>query len=208
MRERSPKGGERRPASGTHVGLCRGGQTEQNGRYVSETRQSSEGAVGPTIDVAARGGTAVRFSISVGVDVEHAFRVFTEHMSAWWPSDHHINAAPMAAAILEPRVGGRWYELGTDGSECEWGVVLAWDPPHHVAVSWHLDGDFRYDPAVDRSSRVDVRFHAQPDGTTRVELEHSGLDHHGPSWRRLRDAIATPDGWPLHLHRYALAVRG
>jgi uncharacterized protein YndB with AHSA1/START domain len=150
----------------------------------------------------------VRFSISVAVDVERAFRVFTEQMGSWWPPEHHINDAPMAAAILEPRVGGRWYELGIDGSQCEWGVVLAWDPPHHVAVSWHLDGDFRYDPTVERSSRVDVRFQAQEDGTTRVELEHSGLDHHGPTWRRLRDAVSEPAGWPLHLRRFALTVIG
>jgi hypothetical protein len=127
-------------------------------------------------------------------------------MTAWWPPEHHINAAPMAAAILEPRVGGRWYELGTDGSQCEWGIVLAWEPPRHVAVSWHLDGDFQYDPVVERSSRVDVWFEVQEDGTTRVKLEHSGLEHHGPSWRRLRDGIASSDGWPKHLRRFALAV--
>jgi uncharacterized protein YndB with AHSA1/START domain len=159
------------------------------------------------ITVDARSPTAVRFAITVDVGIDRAFRAFTERMSAWWPPEHHINAAPMAAAILEPRVGGRWYELGTDGSQCEWGVVLAWDPPHHVAVSWHLDGDFRYDPATERSSRVDVRFRALDPETTRVELEHSGLDHHGPSWRRLRDGIASPDGWPLHLRRFARAAQ-
>jgi uncharacterized protein YndB with AHSA1/START domain len=127
-------------------------------------------------------------------------------MGTWWLPEHHINAAPMAAVILEPRVGGRWYELGIDGSQCESGVVLAWDPPHHLAVTWHLDGDFRYDPGAERSSRVDVHFQSQPDGTTRVELEHSGLDHHGPSWRRLRDAVSSPDGWPLGLRRLAAAV--
>jgi hypothetical protein len=176
---------------------------------MSQPRPSNDRAdVEPSIEAGEQGPTAVRFSISVAVDVEHAFRVFTEQMGSWWPPEHHLNAAPMAAAILEPRVGGRWYELGIDGSECEWGVVLAWDPPRHVAVSWHLDGDFRYDSTVERSSRVDVRFREQEDGTTRVELEHSGLDHHGPTWRRLRDAVSEPDGWPLHLRRFALAVIG
>jgi uncharacterized protein YndB with AHSA1/START domain len=175
---------------------------------VSATRQSNDRALEPSIEAGDRGANAVRFSISVAVDVERAFRVFTEQMGSWWPPEHHINKAPMAAAILEPRVGGRWYELGIDSSQCEWGIVLAWDPPHHVAVSWHLDGDFRYDPRVERSSRVDVRFRAQDDGTTRVELEHSGLDHHGPTWRRLRDAISEPDGWQLHMRRFALATTG
>jgi uncharacterized protein YndB with AHSA1/START domain len=174
---------------------------------MSRSHQVSDRAAESSNEAASSSKTAVSFSISVDVDIERAFRVFTEQMGTWWPPEHHINAAPMAAAIIEPRVGGRWYELGIDGSQCQWGVVLAWDPPHQLAVSWHLDGDFRYDPAVERSSRVDVRFHAQDDGTTRVELEHSGLDHHGPSWRRLRDVIAEPRGWQLHLRRFALAAR-
>jgi uncharacterized protein YndB with AHSA1/START domain len=170
---------------------------------MSETHKSADRAG----EAGLGGETAVRSSISVAVGIERAFRVFTERMGSWWPPEHRINNAPMAAAILEPRVGGRWYELGTDGSECEWGMVLAWDPPHHLAVTWHLDGDFRYDPAVERSSRVDVRFRAQEDGTTWVELEHSGLDHHGPSWRRLRDAISAPRGWQMHLRRFARAAQ-
>jgi uncharacterized protein YndB with AHSA1/START domain len=152
-------------------------------------------------------GTSVRFSITVDVDIDRAFRVFTEQMTSWWPPEHHINAAPLAAALLEPRVGGRWYELGTDGSECEWGVVLAWDPPRHVAVSWHLDGDFqRYERDLTRTSRVDVRFRSLGRGSTLVELEHSGLDRHGPSWRRLRDAISSPGGWHETLRRFAVAA--
>ena len=177
---------------------------------MSETGGARDGAADTRVGDEPDGGpTAVRFAVDVGVGIERAFTVFTEQMTAWWPPEHHINAAPMVAAILEPRVGGRWYELGTDGSECEWGVVLAWDPPNHVAVSWHLDGEFRqFDPDMSHSSRVDVRFQAQDDGTTRVELEHSGLDHHGPSWRRLRDAVSSPDGWRETLRRFAAAVHG
>jgi uncharacterized protein YndB with AHSA1/START domain len=185
------------------------------GREKSNTSPTKEAASAADPSVASRATpgspseTAVRFSVTVNVDIETAFRVFTEQMTSWWPPEHHINDAPMLAAILEPRAGGRWYELGTDGSECEWGVVLAYDPPHHVAVSWHLDGDFeRFEPDMRRSSRVDVRFRSQDDGTTEVLLEHSGLDHHGPSWRRLRDAISSPDGWREHLRRFVAITRG
>ena len=135
----------------------------------------------------------MRASIVVYAPIERAFKVFTAEMTAWWPADHHIGQVDMVAAILEPRIGGRWYELGVDGSECEWGMVLAWDPPRHVAVSWHLDGDYRYDPDARRSSRIDVHFRSQPDGSTLVELVHSGLDHHGPTWQRLRDGVS--GGW-------------
>lgn len=147
--------------------------------------------------------TTVRASIAVRAPIEHAFDVFTAGMSSWWPRSHHIGTTAMVATIVEPRVGGRWYELGDDGSECDWGMVLAWGPPHHLALSWHLDGDYRYDPDARRSSRVDIRFRAQADGTTLVEVEHSGLDRHGPTWRRLRDDIASTGGWPGMLRLFA-----
>ena len=74
---------------------------------------------------------ALRGTITVGVPVERAFSVFTGSIGTWWPPDYHIGQADMAEAILEPREGGRWYERGVDGSECDWGKVLAWVPPHH-----------------------------------------------------------------------------
>ena len=139
--------------------------------------------------------TIVRASVVVDAPIDHAFRIFTSDMGSWWPKSHHIADAPMAVAILEPRVGGRWYELGVDGGTCDWGVVLAWDPPNQVAFSWHLDGDFRLDRVPTHASRVDVRFTTQQDGSTLVELEHSGLDHHGDGWQRLRDQVGAPGGW-------------
>ena len=145
--------------------------------------------------------TSVRFSITVHAPIERAFRVFTDGLDSWWPREHHIGGAEMAVAVIEPRPGGRWYELGVDGRESDWGIVLAWDPPHHVALSWHLDGDFRYVPTRDHASRVDVRFTEVDERTTEVLLEHSGLDRHGPSWPRLREGISR--GWPRDLRLFA-----
>ena len=150
------------------------------------------------------GPTSVRTSVVVRAPIDRAFQVFTAEMTAWWPGTHHIGTAPMVAAIMEPRPGGRWYELGDDGSECDWGLVLEWRPPHHVALSWHLDGDFRYDPEARRSSRIDVRFEAQPDGSTLVQLEHTGLDRHGPTWQRLRASVSS--GWPTLMQRFVESV--
>jgi hypothetical protein len=50
-------------------------------------------------------------------DVERvAFRVFAEGRTTWWPAEHHIGSADLAEAVIEGRVGGRWYERGVDGS--------------------------------------------------------------------------------------------
>lgn len=151
--------------------------------------------------------TTFRATLEVAVPVEQAFQVFTARMGTWWPSDHHTGQAPLADVVVEPRAGGRWFEVGTDGSECTWGRVLAWGPPDHVALAWHLDPQFRYDPDEARSSRIDVHFRPAGPRVTAVELVHSGLERHGGGWQLLRDAIASPEGWPAMVASYGrLAV--
>ncbi len=152
--------------------------------------------------------TSVRTVVRVDAPIEHAFRVFTAEFASWWPASHHIGQAPLVTAIVEPRIGGRWYELDSDGSTCDWGTVLAWDPPRHVALSWYLDEEFRRLHRPDHVSRIDVRFTAQADGSTEVELVHSNLDAHGEGWRRLRDRVGAPGGWPGLLRRYAERLAG
>src|SRR5690349_19494754 len=93
-------------------------------------------------------------------------------IDSWWPRDHRVGPVEMASAVLEPRAGGRWYEVGVDGTTIDWGLVLAWDPPRHVAMSWHLDGDFRHDADRNAASRVDVFFEAVDPTSTTVTLVH------------------------------------
>src|SRR5262249_35423613 len=77
----------------------------------------------------------VRRSIEVKAPQLKAFEVFTRKTSVWWPKKHHIGKAELAEAIIEPKVNGRWYERGVDGSECEWGRVLAWNPPNGITLA-------------------------------------------------------------------------
>jgi hypothetical protein len=50
-----------------------------------------------------------------------AWRVFTERMGTWWPlAVYKIGKVNAVDAVIEPRVGGRWYERGDDGSTCDW----------------------------------------------------------------------------------------
>src|SRR5262249_3015081 len=71
----------------------------------------------------------VRKSVRVGAPPDGAFKVFTDGIGRGWPKPHHIGAADLDALVIEPKAGGRWYERGVDGSECEVGKVLVWDPP-------------------------------------------------------------------------------
>jgi uncharacterized protein YndB with AHSA1/START domain len=148
--------------------------------------------------------TTVRKSITVDAPIARAFEVFTTRFDTWWPRSHHIGEAEMAEAILDPSAGGRWYERGVDGSECDWGAVLEFDPPSHVALSWNIGGQFKLDPH--NASRVDVWFTAESPDITRVELAHSQLDRHGDTWRQLRDGVSGDGGWQSLLAAYGEAV--
>ena len=116
---------------------------------------------------------AVRKTITVNASVEQAFSVFTEGHDSWWPRTHHIGKVPMQKGIIETREGGRCYSIQTDGSECDWGRVLVWDPPHHLVLAWQITHEWGYEPDLARASEVDVRFTAEPGGRSR--------DSHGRS---------------------------
>jgi uncharacterized protein YndB with AHSA1/START domain len=111
----------------------------------------------------------------------------------------------MADAVIEPKAGGRWYERGTDGVECDWGQVLAYEPPARVLLSWHLQGDWSYDPDPARASEVEVRFVAEAPDVTRVELEHRHIERHADP-EQVRAGIDSPGGWVGILAGYAEAV--
>ena len=144
----------------------------------------------------------VRRRITVNVAPERAFAFFTGRFDAWWPRGHHIGEAELGEAIIEPRAGGRWYERGVDGSTCEWGEVVAWDPPHRLALSWHINSDWVYDPDPAHASEVEVTFTPAGDGT-RVELVHRGFERHPAGGDKLRESVAGAGGWGGLLELYA-----
>jgi uncharacterized protein YndB with AHSA1/START domain len=143
----------------------------------------------------------VRKTIRVKAGQSHAFRVFTT--GGWWPKSHSILASrsPQKEVVIEPRAGGRWFERGEDGSECDWGKVLEWEPPGRLLLTWSLNGLFQYDPAL--VTEVEVTF--IPDGAdaTRVELEHRYFERAGDTAEAMHAAVDSPDGWRGLLERFA-----
>ena len=148
--------------------------------------------------------SSVKKTITVAASQEIAFKVFSE-MTAWWPMEsHHIGKAAMKEAVMEPRAGGRWYERGVDGSECEWGRVLVWDPPKHLTLAWEISAEWQHDRAL--QTEVDVRFIAEGANTTRVELEHRHLERYGAKADEMKKAFDSEGGWTSLLQRFAKAA--
>lgn len=147
----------------------------------------------------------VRHTIIVEAPREHVFRVFTQGLDTWWFRDHHIGKEPLHEAIMEPRQGGRVYERGIHGNECDWGRVLVWEPPARVVVSWQINGDWQFDPDPAHGSEYEVRFIAEAPARTRVEFEHRGFERHGTWAQTIHDGVER--GWPDLLEAYAQTAR-
>ncbi len=148
-----------------------------------------------------------RAEITVNVPVEAAYHVFTEGIDTWWPRGHHLGQGTLDKEVIEPRVGGRCYGRETDGTECPWGTVVVWDPPHHFALSWQISLEWEYEPDLDRSSRVDVTFTADGPDRTNVVLVHSEFDRQGEAWVSMRDSVRDEEGgWPYLVQLFAKAA--
>jgi uncharacterized protein YndB with AHSA1/START domain len=144
---------------------------------------------------------AVRATITVGVSQQRAFEVFTAQFGTWWPKEYSIGEADMADFVVEPEAGGRWYEVGVDGTECDTGRVTAFEPPERLVLAWHLNENFQYDPDPAHASEVEIRFIAEDPTRTRVELEHRDFERHGAGAQAVHDGV--DQGWSYCLELYA-----
>jgi uncharacterized protein YndB with AHSA1/START domain len=152
--------------------------------------------------------TAVQLSIVVEAALERAFHVFVDDFDRIKPREHNMLAVDIEETVLEPRAGGRIFDRGVDGSECQWARILAFEPPTRLVFSWDISPRWQIETDLDRTSEVEVRFIAETPDRTRVELAHRNLDRHGPGWESARDGVGADQGWPLYLQRYADVVAG
>jgi len=149
--------------------------------------------------------TALQVEIAVDVPVEHAFRVFTERFDEIKPREHNLLAVPIEKTVLEPRVGGAVYDVGTDGSRCTWARVLAYEPPDRLIISWDISPSWQIETDHSRCSEVEINFVPETPNRTHVVLQHRHLDRHGDGWEGFT-SLDTGGGWPLYLERYRAAV--
>jgi uncharacterized protein YndB with AHSA1/START domain len=139
----------------------------------------------------------LRLTVEVACPAPHAFAVWTERISTWWPADHTASGEAEAEVFLEGRIGGRIFERTPDGTEHDWGEVTAWEPPDRFVYLWHLRRD-RAD-----ATEVEIRF--VPAGTaTRVEIEHRGWERLGAEGQTWRDR--NMGGWSSLLPHFITAA--
>jgi uncharacterized protein YndB with AHSA1/START domain len=141
----------------------------------------------------------IDISFEVACPQAHAFEVWTERISSWWPRSHTVSAEADANVVLERHVGGRIYERTRAGEEHDWGEVTAFEPPRRLSYLWHIRRD-RAD-----ATEVAISFRSIDERTTRVQIKHRGWERLGTDAETWRDRNYAAWGTLLSRYREALA---
>jgi hypothetical protein len=83
----------------------------------------------------------LRLSFVVECPVDHAFAVWTEKTSHWWPVSHTVTEERGLEVVFEGRLGGRIFERTPAGVEVDWGQITVWEPPRRLGYLWHIRTD-------------------------------------------------------------------
>jgi len=146
--------------------------------------------------------------VTVPLAPAEAFAHFAD-LASWWPAEFSWSGPDALDRVaLEPRAGGRLYELGPDGFRCDWGTVTAYEPPDRLAFLWQIAPDRTPVPDPQRASEVDIRFTADPGnpGATHLAVTHGAFERHGEDGAAYREGMA--EGWRFMLAAYAATVTG
>jgi hypothetical protein len=140
----------------------------------------------------------VEKQIKVSLNQEAAFRLFTEGFNKWWPlATHSVGEEKAETCVFEGHAGGRIYETMKDGSQSEWGKVLAWEPFEKVAFTWYPGR------TPDTAQEVTVTFR-EISGGTQVELVHTGWEILGDKAQTGREGYDF--GWDFVLANYIVTA--
>jgi len=147
----------------------------------------------------------VRCTVTVRAPQAKAFEIFTAGFGRWWKrTGPGIGKSPLRTAIVEPFAGGRWYEIGEDSTETDWGRVLAWEPNSRLLLAWQIGPDWEFHS--DLVTEVEILFRSVGPDLTQVELEHRDLDRMGDAAGKFREAVGSPKGWAAKLDMFATAA--
>jgi uncharacterized protein YndB with AHSA1/START domain len=148
----------------------------------------------------------VRDAVTVPAAPDRAFAAFAD-LNDWWPPEYTWSADTLRTIAIDPHEGGACFELGPYGFRCDWGRVLAWEPPGRLVFTWQIGPGREPVPDPEMASEVEVRVTPEGDGS-RVELEHRGFERHGDGADGYAAALGSEQGWPYILGRYAARLSG
>ena len=177
--------------------------TEVWGEAVARFRLLAENTCAAEGHTCATTGEIVIEPLSMTFDIDchpdHAFAVWTEQLSSWWPKGHSASGDPDTQVSLEPRLGGRIFERTPDGTEIDWGEITSWNPPRQLSYLWHIRRD--------RSDATDVEltFEDLGDGKTRLHIVHTGWERLGTEGQAWRDANSS--GWNALIPNFVTAAQ-
>ncbi len=141
----------------------------------------------------------VRKTVLVRLSQARAFEVFTAGLDRWWPKGHYIGPSEPKELLIEPRVGGRWFERTVDGVETPIGHMIVWDPPRRFVMSWEISSEWTPEPGG--GSEIEVTFTAEAEDATLVALEHRLFERLGAEGgNKIHDSVER--GWPGILDRF------
>lgn len=130
-------------------------------------------------------------TIEVPCSPEQAFSLFVDDMATWWPlarnSVSAMNGEVAKSTVIEPRSGGKVYEIGHDDTVHHWGTVTHYDPYNAFSMDWHIG------MSPDSPSEVLVKFTDIGNGKTRVELTHRKWEAFGEKAADMRNGYN--QGW-------------
>jgi uncharacterized protein YndB with AHSA1/START domain len=132
----------------------------------------------PAPAVSALQRPPVRQSALVRSDRRHTFDVFVRTIGVWWPvNPFSAGKDRIRDVTFEQQTGGRVYETWGDGTQVDWGSLLAWEPPERFVMTWNV---------TSVPTEVELTFAELGPALTRVAVEHRG-------WERLTDEQLTED---------------
>lgn len=148
----------------------------------------------------------IQRTLTVPVSAARAFALFTAELASWWPAEYTWSQEVLETIAIEPGVNGRCYERGPHNFECDWGRVLAWEPPHRLVFTWQISPKREPEPNPAKASEVEVRFASESPSSAQVQFEHRDLARHGDGADEYHSALDSPQGWPYILDCYLQAA--
>ena len=150
--------------------------------------------------------TTIFSEIVTTAPIEDSFSIFVDRLQDWWPHEYTWSQQSLKKITIAPYVNGHCFETGPFDFRCDWGRVLEFERPFHIAFSWQINPARVPEPDPDKASKVTVTFKTLEDKTVRVRLIHSGFDKHGPDWEEYARAMNSEKGWAYILEKYRLCL--